>query len=324
MRPATASLRFRVLYSADGLVRRTSRGAQKDSALEWVAGDLAADVVALLGSPARIVEWRGDEEVSSRPLSPGDVAALVRTNRQAGLVQAALRAAGVPAVIGGTESVFGSPSAADWLRLLEALEQPASRPRAVAVALTPFVGMTADDVAGADEASWEVLHARSAPLGRHLLRQRGVATASRAIMATEGLPARILLQPTGERDLTDLGHIAELLHTEAAAGQLGAPALRAWLARRIDEAGAETADAEDRSRRLDSDADAVQVLTIHRAKGLEFPVVYCPYLWDSGAASAQGPPRGVPRPVGRQPPHPGRGRGRRHPQLSGALFGRPR
>ncbi len=287
--PGTASLRFRVLYSGDGLVRRTSRGAQKDSALEWVAGDLAADVVALLQSPAQIVEWRGEEEVSSRPLSPGDVAALVRTNRQAGLVQAALRAAGVPAVIGGTESVFGSPSAPDWLRLLEALEQPASRPRAVAVALTPFIGMTADDVAGADEATWEVLHARLHRWAA-LLRQRGVATATRAIMATEGLPARILLQPTGERDLTDLGHIAELLHTEAAAGQLGAPALRAWLARRIDEAGAETADAEDRSRRLDSDADAVQVLTIHRAKGLEFPVVYCPYLWDSGAALRKGRP----------------------------------
>jgi exodeoxyribonuclease V beta subunit len=123
-----------------------------------------------------------------------------------------------------------------------------------------------------------------------ILRQRGVATATRAIMATEGLPGRILRQPTGERDLTDLGHIAELLHSEASAGQLGAPALRAWLARRIEDSGAETADAEDRSRRLDSDADAVQVLTIHRAKGLEFPVVYCPYLWDSGPALRKGRP----------------------------------
>ena len=72
--------------------------------------------------------------------------------------------------------------------------------------------------------------------------------------------------------------------------QLGPPALRAWLARRIEEAGIETADAEDRSRRLDSDADAVQVLTIHRAKGLEFPVVYCPYLWDSGLTLRRGRP----------------------------------
>ena len=114
-----------------------------------------------------IVEWRGAEEGARAGVSPGDIAVLVRTNRQAGLVQAALRAAGVPAVVGGTESVFASPSAGHWLRLLEALEQPASRPRAVAVALTPFVGMTADEVAGADEATWEAAARPPAPLGRH-------------------------------------------------------------------------------------------------------------------------------------------------------------
>ena len=102
-----------------------------------------------------------------------------------GLVQAALRTVGVPAVVGRAESVFGSPSARHWLRLLEALEQPASRARAVAVALTPFLGMTADDVAAADEATWEAVHAR---LHRWagFLRRRGVATATRAIAAARG------------------------------------------------------------------------------------------------------------------------------------------
>ena len=135
-------------------------------------------------------------------------------------------------------------------------------------------------------------------------------------MAAEGLPARILCEPTGERDLTDLGHIAELLHAEASTGQLGPPALRAWLARRIEEAGIETADAEDRSRRLDSDADAVQVLTIHRAKGLEFPVVYCPYLWDSGLALRRGRPVVFHDEAARQPAHPGCGRRGRHPDVT--------
>ena len=65
---------------------------------------------------------------------------------------------------------------------------------------------------------------------------------------------------------------------------------RAWLARRIAESELETAEAEDRSRRLDSDEEAVQVLTIHRAKGLGFPIVYCPYLWDSGRGLSSGQP----------------------------------
>jgi exodeoxyribonuclease V beta subunit len=79
--------------------------------------------------------------------------------------------------------------------------------------------------------------------------------------------------------LTDLHHVGQLLHAEAKAEDLGATAMTAWLRRRINEAG-DDGDDEDRSRRLESDAEAVQVLTIHRSKGLEFPIVFCPYLWD--------------------------------------------
>ena len=205
------------------------------------------------------------------------------------MIQAALRDAGIPAVVGGSESVLATSSADDWLRLLEAIEQPSSRPRAAAVALTPFVGMTASQVAGGDETVWENLHAR---LHRwaDVLRRVGVASLSRYIMADGELSGRILADVDGERRLTDLTHIGELLHAEAAAGQLGAPALRAWLGRRIEESAAELSGSDERSRRLESDADAVQVLTVHRAKGLEFGVVYCPYLWDPGQSPRIGQP----------------------------------
>jgi exodeoxyribonuclease V beta subunit len=280
--PISAVLRARVVHLADRVgVRLTTRGlAQKAAAVEWVASDLASDVAALLGSEARLVRGPAQVEASAaRRVTPGDIAVLVRTNRQVGIVQSALRAAGVPAVVGSSESVFGSVSAFHWLRLLEALEQPASRARAVAVALTPFVGMDAEDVAVADEVVWEDLHGRLHRWAEHL-RRVGIAALARAIMA-DGLPRRVLVDAAGERDLTDLTHLAQLLHAQGSLGQLGPPALRAWLARRIDAYELETTDADGRSRRLDSDAEAVQVLTIHGAKGLEFPIVYCPYLWDA-------------------------------------------
>ncbi len=84
--------------------------------------------------------------------------------------------------------------------------------------------------------------------------------------------------------------MAELLYGEATQAQLGMAALRAWLARRIGEAASEAADVEQHSRRLDSDSDAVEILTVHRAKGLEFPIVYCPFLWDSAVRTNRGGP----------------------------------
>ena len=76
---------------------------------------------------------------------------------------------------------------------------------------------------------------------------------------------------------------------------MGTTALTAWLRRRIAEAGEDTTD-EERSRRLESDAEAVQVLTIHRSKGLEFPIVYFPYLWEPGWIPRDKQPDLLPRP----------------------------
>jgi exodeoxyribonuclease V beta subunit len=292
--PGTAPMRVRVVHARDHdeLRRAIAKGSDGDIrkavALNWVASDLADDVAGLLGSGAQLARAQG------RPLRPGDVAVLVRTNEQARLVQKALRAAAVPAVLAGADTVFSggrhtpSPAAVAWLRLLDALEQPASRPRAAAVALGPFIGMTAKEVAGATESTWEGVHARLQEWAG-VLRRYGVAALYKAASAG-GLAGRTLRWEGGERELTDLGHLAEVLHAEGSTNQEGASGLRTWLARRIEEAAENDVGADEHSRRLESDAEAVQVLTVHRVKGLEFPVVYCPYLWDSGGQPNKGGP----------------------------------
>jgi exodeoxyribonuclease V beta subunit len=278
--PYAAPLRARMLRRADGLVTLTRTGyISADPARRLIAEDLASDVVELLSSGATVESRRLDgSEVAREPVRPGHVAVLVRTNRQAAVVVEALSAVAVPAVIGGAGSVFDTEPAREWLRFLEALERPTARDRAASAALTAFIGWEPLRVATTGDDEWEELH-WSLHRWAALLRRRGVAALLENVTITRGLPARVLGRPAGERYMTDLRHVGQLLHAAAMSDGLGSTALTAWLRRRIAEA-AEDAGDEDRSRRLESDAEAVQVLTIHRSKGLEFPVVYCPYPWD--------------------------------------------
>jgi exodeoxyribonuclease V beta subunit len=278
--PVGTPLRVRVARRDDPALGLTEKGfAAKDAALRFVARDLVADLVGLLSSRAT-VEIGGEDGAPARrePIRPGHVAVLVRTNSTAALMRDALHEAGVPAVVSGAGSVFGTPAATEWLDLLKAIERPAHDARARSAALTSFVGWDAERVARADVAAWEEVHRRLHEWAR-VLRSSGVAALAERITLTEDLPARVLASADGERRLTDLRHVAQLLHGAAASEQLGTTALVSWLRRRIAEFQRDSAN-EERSRRLESDDEAVQILTIHRSKGLEFPIVLCPDLWD--------------------------------------------
>ena len=146
-----------------------------------------------------------------------------------------------------------------------------------------------------------------------MLRDRGVAAMLEVASVRHGLVRRVLGTLGGERLLTDVRHVGQVLHAEAAASRLGAVALTEWLRLRIVESENRRGEARpERTRRLESDADAVQILTVHKCKGLEFPVVYVPFGWDRWVP---GEPRevlhhdaaGAPGPRGRRAGRPGRG-----------------
>ncbi|HEX2895754.1 MAG TPA: UvrD-helicase domain-containing protein [Marmoricola sp.] len=233
---------------------------------DHIAADLAADIARQLRSGATI---------DGRPLTPGDVAVLLHSVREdAPRIQAELSRLGIPSVVNSAESVMLSPAATHWLRLLEAMEKPQLPGRIRAAALTPFFATTADDLlTGGDDLTDDLAERVRSWLD--LLRSKGVAAIQGAAGAA-GLAQRVLAEEGGERLLTDLTHVGQLLHQAGQEERLGVTGLLAWLRTAIEEGNRN----DSRRRRLDVDAEAVQFVTIHGSKGLEYPLVYLPQLFD--------------------------------------------
>jgi exodeoxyribonuclease V beta subunit len=247
----------------------------------WYKGDAQARIET--ACVAQSVDWlegarRGRVRLregngNTRELCPRDIAVLVNSNREAKSMQRALGAAGVPAASCLRASIYASGEAADLRLLLQALRDPGDAARARAARASLLVGddalaiaRTCSDGAALDAlltetAEWAALVQRRGPLP---LLHRLVARAA----------PRLLAAPGGERRVANYLQLADLLQDEYATC-FGIDDLCEHYARAIRESGNDT-DADAVRLRLDTDAQAVQIATVHAAKGLEYSVVLLP------------------------------------------------
>jgi exodeoxyribonuclease V beta subunit len=258
---------FRILTVPDA-----HDATKRDTEVRVVRG-IAAEIAATLARPFTI----GEHGVEA-----GDIAVLCRTNRQAIEVQAALRALGVPSVLRGDKSVFDTPEAEELQRIAHAIATP-SDPAAIRAALaTTMLGVSGAELHRLhhDEQAWDSWTRRFERWHDAWASHRFVR-AFHLVLHEHGVQARVLRLGDGERRLTNILHLAELVHRAETEARLGPAQTIRWLHQlRSDPAtrGQYAGDAEQ--IRLESDANAVTVVTIHKSKGLEYPIVYCPFLWE--------------------------------------------
>ncbi len=219
----------------------------------------------------------------SSPTEPGSIAVLVRTNDQAQLMKDVLTERDIPSVLYTAANIFDSREAMEIERILSAIAYPSDSARIKAALATDIMGVQAGDLLSNDLDSrwWEARLTRFREYFE-IWQQSSFMRMFRLLLVRERAKDRLLSYPDGERRLTNVLHLLELLHRQAAETKTGTTGLLKWLSEQRDP---NTPRLEENQLRLESDENAVKIVTIHKSKGLEYPVVFCPFGWEGSLIS---------------------------------------
>jgi len=240
------------------------------------AGELLPEAVASeIGRLLRQGD-AGSLKIGERRVLPGDIAVLVRANRQAKQMQRALTRRGIPSVLCSAGNLFEAEEAGELLTVLSAVAEPGHEALLRGALATDLCGATGNELARLmeDERDWEAVLDEFRAY-HELWAAAGCLAMMLRFLERRQVRERLLSGPLGERRLTNVLHLVETIHQAQVQGRLGMEGVLSWLSCRI----AEEPKREEHEIRLETDEAAVQIVTIHKSKGLEYPIVFLPFCW---------------------------------------------
>lgn len=281
--PAVAAARStaNVTPSAPALqirwLNRDDETAAPQTVLNPRAAAYCADEIAALLNQAA----QGSLKHKDHPLQARQIAVLVRNHNQSNLVAHALQQRGIRSVRVQKKSVFDTPEAQALEQLLTFWLSPQNTRPLYFVLAGSLFGFTADELHNLQQNDAEQSrYIQAAETAHQTWLDRGIFTALQQFAAQYGMESRLLARGS-ERTLTNYHQLSELL---AEAEECGTTphALLKWLQQHIADSGRSSDSAQ---LRLESDENLVQIVTVHTSKGLQYPIVFCPFAWSGTAVS---------------------------------------
>ena len=233
-----------------------------------------------------------DGKTESRKLRPGDIAVLVPRNADATNFRAALNKRNIPCVVAKAENVFKTPAAKYLETVLSAVLSCSDRQGVIEAMTTPLLGYSPEQIRGfCLKADFSVFDSVQDSLMRlnQFWEQNGFLKCFQVMLTEFKVREKLLKFPTGGRILTDLMQLQEQLHLAELENGYEKEGLLIFLTgeiKREDDAD----PPEPLATRMETDRSAVVLMTLHKSKGLEFPVVMLPFMFDkSWGGKSSGP-----------------------------------
>ena len=216
------------------------------------------------------------------PVRPKDIAILVSSHIQARMVKKSLSEYSIPTVIQATGSVFETDEAEEFEYILKAIANPGNANLVKGALLTNILGFSPTDIT--EMVNTELQNSLAYEDILENFRELNSLCINKSFIEMFNLFAEkfnvkniLLGQIDGERKYTNIIHISELLHELELDSKLGMTGLISWLSKQRNKNTRE--DKDEYEIRLETDSEAVKIMTVHKSKGLEFPIVFCPFLW---------------------------------------------
>ena len=236
-----------------------------DKVRQRIASAVAGDIATQLNNKTLIED---------QPISGSDIAVLVRTHNEGSLIKQALAERGIASIQSSRDSIFESPETGEMSALLSAIAEPQRESLVRRALVVDLLGYKANDLLAfeSDPDLWES-QLFNFQNWHFLWKKQGFLPMMRQLMRDTNMHQTLLAYSDGERRLTNILHLSELIHRASRQQSLSLEEVLRWLSRQQ-----QNASGKESELRLESDENLVKIVTIHKSKGLEYPLVYCPYV----------------------------------------------
>jgi exodeoxyribonuclease V beta subunit len=254
---------------------QTEEKPKMDDIRTEIANAVAGDIASLLNASNENKAMIGES-----PITGGDIAILIRSHSQGDLIKAALNKKGITSVQSSKDSIYETHESVEILCLLTAIVEPQREDEVRRALVTEFLGYKAEELLAFDQDStaWEDILLKMQNW-HYQWKNQGFLPMMRSLMKAQEVHQRLLSYDDGERRLTNVLHLSELIHHQSKQKLLSMEEVLRWLQQQQDNA-----NGSERELRLESDENLVKIVTIHKSKGLEYPIVYLPFVGTTGAA----------------------------------------
>jgi len=257
------------------IFQETDEKLSAETSMSYIIEESISEIKKLLAYSDKGSAYFINKKNIKKPITTKDIAFIVRTNNEAENIHNALSKENIPSVMYSERSIVDTDEMSEIKLILNAVNNYRDRKSVVTALSTEIWGYNAENILSitTDENIFNSILYRLQEY-RHIWDKYGFISFFKIFLTRENIHSNIFSLNKSRRRMTNINHIAEILHNTAVRYSLGINGLMKFIEQDINDEKKDSFEI-----RIETDSESIKILTIHKSKGLQFPIVFMPFLY---------------------------------------------